>query len=242
MAKQDRAVRTRQELICSAAEVFDRRGFMSASLADISTGAGVSTGALNFHFSSKKELGETVQAAAEESLRYITTACTEARPSPLQTLIDATHVLATQFGENVVLRAGLGLDNDAAWDGGAELWLKWRSWVRGMLTIAEYEGNLADGVLPDDACSTIMAIVMGIESLGRKDAALCSRCVVTRFWTMVLPSLASEETRTEIDAAGSEVLARWDEHKRTGDDVAGPLTVARCDTCVDERLPDSHRR
>ncbi|GGV73789.1 ScbR family autoregulator-binding transcription factor [Streptomyces griseoloalbus] len=235
MAKQDRAVRTRQELICSAAEVFDRRGFMSASLADISTGAGVSTGALNFHFSSKKELGETVQAAAEESLRYITTACTEARPSPLQTLIDATHVLATQFGENVVLRAGLGLDNDAAWDGGADLWLKWRSWVRGMLTIAEYEGNLAAGVLPDDACATIMAIVMGLESLGRKDAALSSRRVVTRFWKMVLPGLASEETRAKVDAAGSEVVARWDEQVRTEGGVMGRLAVARCDTCTEER-------
>ncbi|GGW81250.1 hypothetical protein GCM10010340_69230 [Streptomyces griseoloalbus] len=208
---------------------------MSASLADISTGAGVSTGALNFHFSSKKELGETVQAAAEESLRYITTACTEARPSPLQTLIDATHVLATQFGENVVLRAGLGLDNDAAWDGGADLWLKWRSWVRGMLTIAEYEGNLAAGVLPDDACATIMAIVMGLESLGRKDAALSSRRVVTRFWKMVLPGLASEETRAKVDAAGSEVVARWDEQVRTEGGVMGRLAVARCDTCTEER-------
>ncbi|MGW0844601.1 ScbR family autoregulator-binding transcription factor [Streptomyces sp. NPDC002787] len=235
MTKQDRAVRTRQELICSAAEVFDRRGFMSASLADISTGAGVSTGALNFHFSSKKELGETVQAAAEESLRYITTACTEARPSPLQTLIDATHVLATQFEENVVLRAGLGLDNDAAWDGGAELWLKWRGWVRGMLTIAEYEGNLADGVLPDDACSTIMAIVMGIESLGRKDTALPSRRVVTRFWKMVLPSLASERTRADIEASGSEVVARWDERMRAGHSVSGPLAAGRCAGRVDER-------
>ncbi|MFF5372867.1 ScbR family autoregulator-binding transcription factor [Streptomyces sp. NPDC013187] len=235
MAKQDRAVRTRQELICSAAEIFDRRGFMSASLADISTGAGVSTGALNFHFSSKKELGETVQAAAEEGLRYITTTCTEARPSPLQTLIDATHVLATQLGENVVLRAGLGLDNDAAWHDGAELWLKWRSWVRGMLTIAEYEGNLAAGVQPDDACSIVMATVMGIESLGRKDAALYSRRVVTRFWKMVLPSLASQESRAKLDAGGSEVVARWDEHTRAGDGVAGPLTVARCGTRVDER-------
>lgn len=235
MAKQDRAVRTRQELICSAAEVFDRRGFMSASLADISTGAGVSTGALNFHFSSKKELGETVQAAAEESLRYITTACTEARPSPLQTLIDATHVLAAQFEENVVLRAGLGLDNDAAWDGGADLWLKWRGWVRGMLTIAEYEGSLAAGVLPEDACATIMAIVMGLESLGRKDSALCSRRVVTLFWKMVLPGLASEESRAKIDAGGSEVLARWDEHVRTEEGVMGHLTATRCDTCTDER-------
>ncbi|MFD8523912.1 ScbR family autoregulator-binding transcription factor [Streptomyces capillispiralis] len=234
MAKQDRAVRTRQELICSAAEVFDRRGFMSASLADISTGAGVSTGALNFHFSSKKELGETVQAAAEESLRYITTACTESRPAPLQTLIDATHVLATQFGENVVLRAGLGLDNDAAWDGGAELWLKWRGWVRGMLTIAEYEGNLAPGVLPDDACATIMAIVMGLETLGRKDHALCSRRVVTRFWKMMLPGLASEETRAKLEAGGSESVARWDEHMRHADGVVGRLTVKGCTGCAEE--------
>lgn len=40
MAKQDRAVRTRNALIESAAELFDRDGYEHASLSTISTQAG----------------------------------------------------------------------------------------------------------------------------------------------------------------------------------------------------------
>ncbi|CAM5724103.1 TetR family transcriptional regulator OS=Streptomyces microflavus OX=1919 GN=HUT09_00685 PE=4 SV=1 [Streptomyces microflavus] len=50
MTKQVRAARTRQALIRSAAIVFEQHGYGQARLALISSGAGVSTGALHFHF------------------------------------------------------------------------------------------------------------------------------------------------------------------------------------------------
>ncbi|MGW1223275.1 TetR family transcriptional regulator, partial [Streptomyces californicus] len=48
MTKQERAARTRQALIRSAAAVFEQHGYAQARLAQISSGAGVSTGALHF--------------------------------------------------------------------------------------------------------------------------------------------------------------------------------------------------
>ncbi len=53
MSKQERAERTRRALIKSAAAVFEEYGYAQARLALISTGAGVSTGALHFHFENK---------------------------------------------------------------------------------------------------------------------------------------------------------------------------------------------
>ncbi|WP_159062215.1 TetR family transcriptional regulator, partial [Streptomyces caniscabiei] len=64
MAKQERAVRTRENLIRSAAEVFDREGYAVASITTISARAGVSNGALHFHFASKAALAEAVAEAA----------------------------------------------------------------------------------------------------------------------------------------------------------------------------------
>lgn len=58
MTKQDRAVRTRLALIRSAAEQFEARGYVRASLAEISAGAGVSSGALHFHFANKAAVAE----------------------------------------------------------------------------------------------------------------------------------------------------------------------------------------
>ncbi|MER7624989.1 TetR/AcrR family transcriptional regulator [Streptomyces sp. NPDC126503] len=72
MAKQERAVRTREALLRSAAEIFDTDGFVSASLSAICSKAGVSSGALHFHFASKGALAEAIERAAEARLRLIT--------------------------------------------------------------------------------------------------------------------------------------------------------------------------
>lgn len=67
--KQERAVHTRQSLIRSAAEAFERHGYVRTSLAEISSSAGVSTGALHFHFENKAAIASTVEATAAVLLR-----------------------------------------------------------------------------------------------------------------------------------------------------------------------------
>src|SRR5216117_2644416 len=58
VARQERAERTRGRILDAAAAVFDERGFSGASLSDILARAGVTKGALYFHFSSKEELAK----------------------------------------------------------------------------------------------------------------------------------------------------------------------------------------
>ncbi|MFG2840178.1 TetR family transcriptional regulator [Streptomyces zaomyceticus] len=72
MTKQERAVRTRAAVLRSAAEIFDTDGFVSASLSAISQRAGVSNGALHFHFANKGALAEAIEKAAEQRLWRIT--------------------------------------------------------------------------------------------------------------------------------------------------------------------------
>ncbi|WP_329318200.1 MULTISPECIES: helix-turn-helix domain-containing protein [unclassified Streptomyces] len=71
MVKQVRAARTRQALVRAAAEVFADDGYALASLPAISRRAGVSTGALHFHFPSKDLLAREVEAAATVSLQRL---------------------------------------------------------------------------------------------------------------------------------------------------------------------------
>ncbi|MEE1757460.1 ScbR family autoregulator-binding transcription factor [Streptomyces sp. SP18CS02] len=203
MAKQDRAVRTRQELIRSAAEAFSRGGFALSSLTDISARAGVSSGALHFHFASKRALGEAVETAAAQTLRRIIAQSPLGHPVPLQTLVDTSHVLAQRLVDDVVLRAGFGLGSDATWREGVELWGEWHSWVRSVLTLARRRGNLATDVVLDDVVSAVTAAVVGFEVLGRADAEWCSRRSLTRFWALMLPRLSSDRLRTELDPEGT---------------------------------------
>lgn len=54
---------TRHQLVAAAAATFDKRGFDGATLGDIlKAGAGLSKGALYFHFTSKDELAAAVVA------------------------------------------------------------------------------------------------------------------------------------------------------------------------------------
>ncbi|MFJ8844679.1 ScbR family autoregulator-binding transcription factor [Streptomyces cyaneofuscatus] len=199
-------MRTRQDLIRSAAEAFDEKGFAPSSLSEISNRVGVSTGALNFHFRSKRELGEAVESAAVETMRCIVTMRPMGRPTPLQILVDTTHVLARQLEGDVVFRAGFGLGNDVTWCAGSAVWGEWQAWVKEILTTAGGAGHLADDLVLDDAWAAVATAVAGFEALGRRDAHWRSGQTVTRLWKLLLPRLSSDAVRAELDASGAGVV------------------------------------
>ncbi|MET9351369.1 ScbR family autoregulator-binding transcription factor [Streptomyces termitum] len=193
MAKQERAVRTRGTLIRSAAEIFDTDGFVAASISAISSRAGVSGGALHFHFPSKSALAEAIEAEAERRLRLIT--CRTPAPSecPLRLLVDASHELFDQLNNDVVLRAGFSLGCEAAWRGEVDLHGQWKDWIGTTLTSAADRGVLADGTAPEDAATVVAASTVGFEALGRKNPEWLSPQRLGRFWRFMLPRLAREE-------------------------------------------------
>ncbi|MDG5808182.1 ScbR family autoregulator-binding transcription factor [Streptomyces ossamyceticus] len=192
MARQERAVRTRNALIESAAELFDRDGFETASLSMISARAGVSSGALHFHFASKAELADAVGRAAALRLDRITA---PAADSALQSLIDATYALVRALGRDAVLRAGFGLGRGC--DQGhpdTGLCRAWQAWVEEVLAKADAEGALARGVSAGDAAAAVVAATVGIESLGRSDPRWLSSESAARLWRLLLPRIARTPT------------------------------------------------
>lgn len=192
---QDRAVRTRQELIRSAAEAFDRSGFAPSSLTEISVGAGVSSGALHFHFGSKRALGAAVESAAAQILQDIIAPRPREQPASLRNLVDTSHVLARRLAEDVVLRAGFGLAADAAWQENVALWRVWRTWVRSTLTLARGEGVLAPDVLIEDLVSAVTVAVVGAQALGRADTDWSPPDAVAQFWNLMLPRITTAMVR-----------------------------------------------
>ncbi|MGW6062037.1 ScbR family autoregulator-binding transcription factor [Streptomyces sp. NPDC055189] len=194
MAKQERAVRTRQSLIQSAAEVFAREGYAAASLAHISRRTGVSNGALHFHFESKRALARAVEEEAARRLRTITEyAPADGAPGgALQGLVDATHGLMSRLAEDVVVRAGFELGGEPALGATADVRRYWQEWVEDMLERAEREGGLADGVTPERVAPAIVAATVGFEVLGGRDQGWLSGQRIDAFWELVLPQLTGE--------------------------------------------------
>ncbi|MET8746945.1 ScbR family autoregulator-binding transcription factor [Streptomyces sp. NPDC004728] len=191
MVKQDRAARTRQSLILAAAEVFAQEGFAPASLAAISRRAGVSNGALHFHFETKKALAQAVEDEAVQTMRRITEVRTNEGDGALQALVDATHVLMSALADDIVLRAGFELGGDPARGEGSRLRREWQRWIEDTLRRAEAEGGLAEGMSPADASPAIVAVTVGFEVLGGEDKGWLSEETIAGFWALMLPMLAS---------------------------------------------------
>ncbi|OAH10889.1 ScbR family autoregulator-binding transcription factor [Streptomyces jeddahensis] len=202
MVKQERALRTREALIKSAATVFDRDGFSVASLTAISSLAGVSNGALHFHFANKAHLADSVEEAAAERLEGIVTAHEGTVGNALQLLVDTSHDLARGLTEDVVLRAGFELSRDQVRERSRDLHHQWHQWVEGALKRADGAGVLSE-VTPEEVASSVVAATTGFEVLGMQDPKWLSHRTITRFWQLLLPRLAAASVLGDLVAAGS---------------------------------------
>ncbi|MFI6804522.1 ScbR family autoregulator-binding transcription factor [Streptomyces luteogriseus] len=218
MTKQDRAVRTRLALIRSAAEQFEALGYVRASLAEISAGAGVSSGALHFHFANKAAVAEAVEHAAEDALREAAARHHHGDGSALQRLVDVTHRVARLLCADVVVRAGLRLNAEQVAGRVRDLRRGWRECVLGLLAEAERGGELAAGVTPQRTSAVVLAATTGIEVLAREDHGWLARPSLTDLWCLLLPCLAAPCLAGTLDPAGSESAGR----EPAGSGPAGP--------------------
>jgi AcrR family transcriptional regulator len=208
MVKQERAARTRKALIRAGAEVVARDGLAGTSLTTISARAGVSNGALHFHFETKKALAQAIEAEALKTVRQIVRDAS-AGGSPLQALVAATYRLMSAIAGDVVVRAGFELSDDPGRGPGPSIRREWQVWVEEVLWHAGRDGWLAEGVSAHDAASAVVAATVGFEVLGGQDRAWLSKEKVTGLWDLLLPRLterhalvrAGTETGTETGAA-----------------------------------------
>ncbi|MER5740956.1 ScbR family autoregulator-binding transcription factor [Streptomyces sp. NPDC002262] len=202
MSKQERAARTRDALIRSAAELFERRGYEQARLAEISAGAGVSSGALHFHFESKAAVAQAVENEACRSLRRTARATQAQRTDTLQALVDTSHALARLLRQDVVTRAGYRLNCDAVGRPELNLRQEWQSCVQALLSHAADEGELAEGVSQRDATTVLVAATTGLEVLSRHDGVWLSGASLTGLWRLLLPRIAAARSQRAVDPGG----------------------------------------
>ncbi|WP_443052168.1 TetR/AcrR family transcriptional regulator (plasmid) [Streptomyces sp. NBC_00250] len=189
-------------MLRSAAEIFDTDGFVSASLSAISHRAGVSSGALHFHFANKSALAEAIEQAAVQRLWCITGPApdgSEGRGSHgdvdlIQNLVETSHQLFDGLNSDVILRAGFTLGCEPSWASPVDLHGQWRDWIDGTLRHAAKIGALADGTEPEDVVTVVAASTVGFEALGRKDPTWLSRQRLGRFWQFMLPRLVPPGT------------------------------------------------
>lgn len=160
---QQRAVETRQLILEAAAEVFDEMGYRAARIAQIMQRAGITQGALYFHFSSKLDLARTVMLAQRDAVVL------PPGPDGLQRLIDTTLLLARELQTNKLLRAGvrlaveqeeIGFHDDAPY-------LDWAEVFRGQLSAAAVRGELRSNVEVDRLAVLLVGCYTGVQHFSK---------------------------------------------------------------------------
>ncbi|MEV0279513.1 ScbR family autoregulator-binding transcription factor [Streptomyces sp. NPDC050610] len=205
MAKQERAVRTRRKVLEAAATVFDEHGYAAANISEILKAAGVTKGALYFHFSSKEELARGVMASQMEE-----TSVPESG-SPLQDIIDLTQQLAVRLrmGHDPLLRASIRLtiehgSFDARDTAPYDWWLE--TFTRRFI-LAMGADELRAGTVPEDAAATVVGSFSGIQLLSHvtTDREDITRRITT-WWQQLLPGLAAPDALPRLRPEGSAPL------------------------------------
>ncbi len=191
MVKQVRAARTRQALIRAAAEAFAHDGYARASLPAISRRAGVSAGALHFHFPSKDALAGEIESTAARTVEEMTGSCRVTDGSALGALVAAIRRLVVALAADPVMRAGFTLGGDPARDGGATVLDSWHGWVREVVVRAQEDGELADGLSADCVAGAVVAATVGFEVLGSRERDWLPKERMVEFWSCLLPRLAT---------------------------------------------------
>jgi AcrR family transcriptional regulator len=166
--------RTRERLLQAASREIYRSGFQSASLDTILAIAGVTKGALYYHFDSKEALGyAVVEEIIAPNVRGKWVRPLQSGKDPIDALIGAVQRVSVR---PVDVRGGCQLNNLAQemspLDAGfrkrlASVFGAWREAVACILREGQIHGSVRGDVEPADAAGLLIAMVEGYGSLAK---------------------------------------------------------------------------
>ncbi|MBO1420022.1 ScbR family autoregulator-binding transcription factor [Streptomyces sp. FH025] len=198
MVQQERAVRTRRLILEAAASVFDEYGYEGATIGEVVARAGVTRGAVYFHFASKRELARGVVEERFERERI------PERDCKLQEFVDMGMVIAHRMPRDPLLSAGarLSLGQDAYGDVGGCAAPGWIRRSEDVLTAAGERGELLPHVVPAETAWLLTGAWTGVQIQCRKTsgrAELERRVAV--LYQHLMPSVAVPGVLASLDLA-----------------------------------------
>ena len=185
---QPRAARTRLAIVGAAADEFDRNGYSGASMARVSRAAGVTVGALTFHFGNKEELAAAVRKQGDAATETAVAAVTARREGSVQTVISLTLELTGLLESDVAVRAAARLAREQT---GAPDWFSvWVPAIHQQLrSVHECQlGAVADrSALAALATHLVTGAEIAIRQRGDRQSRTDGRSVaeVRRIWEIV---------------------------------------------------------
>ncbi|MFC9764237.1 ScbR family autoregulator-binding transcription factor [Rhodococcus jostii] len=216
MVQQQRAAVTRAQIVRGAAEMFDKSGFEGASLVEILEAAGMTKGALYFHFRSKEDLARHIIAEQHRISISAVQAIAAQEASAIEQIVMLCHEMARQIVQDPIVRAGIRITLELSADdrGPAGPYLDWIAACQGLAARAVAEGDLVDTIDPPTFARFVIGAFTGVQTVSQ---VLAHRVDleqrVDEMWGFLLPGIMPtarhpgmmriRAARTDVPVTGS---------------------------------------
>ncbi|MGW1776696.1 TetR family transcriptional regulator [Streptomyces sp. NPDC002104] len=194
-------MRTRNALIRAAAVEFDNAGYDGTSLARISTAAGMSIGAVTFHFPSKRELADAVQEEGRTVTQAALTGVVSESLPALRMVVDLTLELARLMEQEPAVRSAIRLSRERP---GTASWSDtWLPTVQELLDQAYKSGQLRESALPADVTTLVEHLTSGAEAylrsrIGTEVEFESAVAQLKRVWHLALAGVSAENSGQDL--------------------------------------------
>ncbi|WP_247041151.1 ScbR family autoregulator-binding transcription factor [Arthrobacter rhizosphaerae] len=201
MPVQERARVTKGSILAGAAAVFEEVGYGSASLSAVAERAGVTKGALYFHFCSKGDLALAVIQAQHALVTEDARRAALSGRDALSIMIMICGSLGRQLVREPVVRAGVRLTLEAS-AFGQQVTEPYHDWIRTMESLTrqgQAKGEIKELV---DAAAFARYLVASFTGVQMLSTILTERADVLEriedMWSILLPALVPESKRDEF--------------------------------------------
>ncbi|GAA1822995.1 ScbR family autoregulator-binding transcription factor [Agromyces salentinus] len=207
--KQARARATHERIVAGAAEVFERVGYGSSTLADITAEAGVTKGALYFHFQSKEDVAHAVVEAQHSIARTAAEEIVGAELTPLETMMRLCADLAVRIRDDRVVQAGIRLTTDSS-TFQSPLQSPYLDWMATFEALARRAGEAGEMTTAIDAATFARFVIPAFTGVQLVSDTFTSRAdVVERvhdMWRVLICATVPSAATTEALALAEVVF------------------------------------
>ncbi|ASR38137.1 hypothetical protein BAY61_27515 [Prauserella marina] len=196
MARQLRAEVTRNMILRAAADAFDQYGYGGTSLSDVLRYAGVTKGALYFHFTSKEQLANAI-VECQQAWSVAPAKENFDRGAPgLESVVLLSVHWAVGLTEDPMLRASIRLSLETGMFSrpDSDPYREWLEETAKLLRRAADSGELRRGIDPEVLARFVVGAFTGVQAVSQ---ILSGRMDLTRrvgeMWELLLPSLVDGE-------------------------------------------------
>jgi AcrR family transcriptional regulator len=165
--KQERAVRTRGQVLDAAAEAFATKGFPAVTVMDVAELAGVTKGAVYFHFANKEALAKAVAEEFYHVLGVIGQEVQDEELSPLDAVAELLDRTAVAFRDDTMVQAGARLQIERSLIG-ADLPMPYLGYTESLVSWfrqAQDEGQLATETSPEVTARILVSAFFGAQHI-----------------------------------------------------------------------------